>query len=119
MAVNSILGPTIAELHARRAHALLERIFKTVTKWTLGLTWPGAVVIMLFGNHLLRVFGGEFQAGSLALVFVVIGAIFNVGSGSAGGLLLMSGNQKWEVRANVVNVVIRIPLYLVLIPSFG
>ena len=44
--VNQIFSPTIAELHARGDLELLSRLYRSLVKWTLGLTLPLAAVIM-------------------------------------------------------------------------
>lgn len=38
--VNQIFAPVIADIHSRAEHALLGRLFQSLTKWILGLTFP-------------------------------------------------------------------------------
>jgi O-antigen/teichoic acid export membrane protein len=55
--VNQIFAPVIADLHTRGEIVLLGRMFQTLTKWTLGLTCPLAIVLIVFahpGDRYLR-----------------------------------------------------------------
>ncbi|MFZ0686503.1 MAG: flippase [Terriglobales bacterium] len=100
--VNQIFSPTIADLHARGEHALLGRLFQTLTKWILGSTVPLAVVMIVFSKPLLRLFGAAFEEGWLVLTVGTVGQLVNAGVGSVGYLLLMSGNQARLIRVQVV-----------------
>lgn len=118
-AVNSIFAPVIADLYAREKLDLLKRLFQTLTKWILGLTLPLVMVIMLFAPTLMRIFGAEFEAGWPVLVAVSIGQLVNVGVGSVGYILMMSGRQRFIVGSQVVSSVVTFGLYLILIPILG
>ena len=117
--VNQIFSPTIADLHARGEHELLGRIFQTLTKWILGLTFPLAAVMMIFAPALMRIFGHDFEAGWPILVIGTVGQLVNCAVGSVGFLLLMSGHQKRLIRIQAVMAVAMIVLNVMLIPQWG
>jgi len=117
--VNQIFSPTIADLHARGEHALLGRLFQTLTKWILGLTLPLAFVMIIFSKPLMRLFGAAFEAGWVVLSLGTLGQLVNAGVGSVGYLLLMSGNQARLIRVQVVMAVFMVTATFGLVRPFG
>ena len=117
--VNQIFSPTIADLYTRGQHELLGRIFQTLTKWILGLTFPLAAVLITFAPSLMRIFGHDFEAGWPVLVIGSIGQLVNCAVGSVGYLLLMSGNQRRLIRIQAVMACVMVALNLALIPRWG
>ncbi len=117
--VNQIFAPVIADLHAQGRTEVLGRLFQTLTKWILGLSFPLAFVIITFAAPLLRVFGPGFVAGWPVLVIGAVGQIVNCGVGSVGYLLLMSGNQKRLIRVQFVMAGISVVVNVTLIPILG
>jgi O-antigen/teichoic acid export membrane protein len=117
--VNQIFSPTIADLHARGEQALLGRIFQTLTKWVLGVTLPLAFVMIVFSKPLMRLFGPAFEAGWIVLILGVIGQLVNVGVGSVGYLLLMSGNQNRLIRVQAIMAVFMVAVTMGMVKPFG
>ncbi len=117
--LNPIFGPVIAGLYAQRKLDLLERLFQISTKWALALTFPGVAVILGFAPELMRIFGPEFEAGAAVLVVAAVAQLINVGVGSVGSILLMSGHQRFEIRAVAATAAVTLTLNLLMIPRFG
>lgn len=117
--VNQIFSPVIADIHARQEHVLLGRLFQTLTKWILGLTFPLAIVMILYSRPIMRMFGHDFEAGWPILVIGTFGQLVNCGVGSVGYLLLMSGNQRRLVRLQVGMAAVMVVLSFELIPLWG
>lgn len=118
-AINSIFGPMIADLHARGDHGLLLRLYQTLTKWVVALTLPLILTLAVFSRSVMGIFGVEFQAGSIVLTVLALGQLANVGTGSVGTLLYMSGNQNRMIPVQVVVAVVALVGNIVLIPVFG
>ncbi len=117
--VNQIFSPIIAELHTRHEHALLERIYQTLTKWIIGFTIPLAAVIAIFAPALMKMFGKDFVEAWPVLVVGTIGQLVNCSVGSVGYLLLMSGNQVKLIRIQAFAGAFMIGLNLLLVPRWG
>ncbi|HEY1677609.1 MAG TPA: flippase [Candidatus Sulfotelmatobacter sp.] len=117
--VNQIFAPVIADVHSRGEHALLGRLFQTLTKWILALTFPLAMVVIAFARPIMRMFGHDFEAGWPILVIGTIGQLVNCGVGSVGYMLLMSGNQRRLVRVQLVMAVVMVVLSFRLVPLWG
>ncbi|MGH9497291.1 MAG: flippase [Candidatus Sulfotelmatobacter sp.] len=117
--VNQIFAPVIADIHSRGEHVLLGRLFQTLTKWILGLTFPLAIVVIVFARPIMRMFGHDFEAGWPILVIGTCGQLVNCGVGSVGYMLLMSGNQRRLVRVQAVMAVVMVVLSFWLVPLWG
>jgi O-antigen/teichoic acid export membrane protein len=117
--VNQIFAPVIADIHTRGEHALLGRLFQTLTKWMLGLTFPLAMVMITYARPIMRIFGHDFEAGWPILVIGTFGQLVNCGVGSVGCLLLMSGNQHRLIRVQAVMAAVMVILSLWLVPRWG
>jgi O-antigen/teichoic acid export membrane protein len=117
--VNQIFAPVIADLHAQSRIDVLQKLFQTLTKWILALTFPLAGVIIVFAVPLMRIFGSDFVAGWPVLVIGAVGQLVNCGVGSVGFLLLMSGNQRRLIRVQFVMAAISILVNITLIPVLG
>lgn len=117
--VNQIFAPVIADIHTRGDMALLGRLFQTLTKWMLGLTFPLAAVMIVYARPIMRIFGHDFEAGWPILVIGTCGQLVNCGVGSVGYLLLMSGNQRRLVRVQAAMAVVMVVLSVQLVPLWG
>ena len=117
--VNQIFSPVIADLHTRAQHAVLGRLFQTLTKWVLGLTLPLALVIIIFARPIMRIFGHDFEIGWPILIIGTCGQLVNCAVGSVGYLLLMSGNQRRLIRVQMAMAAVMVILCLGLVPVWG
>lgn len=117
--VSQIFGPIIADLHARQQQVLLGRLYQTITKWTVGLTLPLAAATVILAYPLMGIFGADFQSGWPVVVIGTVGQLVSCAVGTAGTMLLMSGNQRSLIRIQIVTSAIMIGVNLALIPSLG
>lgn len=117
--VNQIFAPVIADLHAQGRKEVLQKLFQTLTKWVLGLSFPLACVLIVFAPRLMRIFGPDFESGWPVLVIGAVGQLVNCGVGSVGFLLLMSGNQKRLIKVQFTMTVVSVVTNLTLIPVLG
>ena len=117
--INQIFSPIIADLHTRGDHALLARLFQSLTKWMIGLTLPLACVVIVFARPLMRIFGPGFEAGWPILIIGTVGQLVNCGVGSVGYLLLMSGNEKRLIKVQAVMAIVMVGLSVALVSRLG
>lgn len=117
--VNQIFAPVIADLHAKGRTEVLEKLFQTLTKWVIALSFPLACVLTIFSLPVMRIFGPDFALGWKVLVIGALGQLVNCGVGSVGYLLLMSGNQRLLIRVQFVMAGISIAGNVFLIPVLG
>lgn len=119
VSVNQVFSPVIADLHARNDRGMLQRLYKALTKWVLGLTLPLAITVMVYARPIMRIFGHDFEGGWPILVIGTAGQLVNCGVGSVGLLLWMSGNQKLLLRVQAVMAIFMVVATIVLIPIWG
>lgn len=112
-------APIIADLYQRNQLDRLRRLYAVVTGWTLRLSLPAFVVVILFPEELLSVFGSEFGAGAAVTVLLAAGQLLNVAGGPNGYMLVMSGRPVFTMANNIAALVLNVILNLVLIPRFG
>lgn len=117
--VNQIFAPVIADLHAQGKRDVLQKLFQTLTKWVVGLTFPLACVMIVFAARLMRIFGPDFESGWPVLVIGAVGQLVNCGVGSVGFLLLMSGNQKRLIKVQFAMTIVSVVTNISLIPTLG
>jgi O-antigen/teichoic acid export membrane protein len=117
--VNQIFAPVIADLHAQERRDVLQKLFQTLTKWVIGLTFPLACVMIAFAARLMRIFGPDFESGWPVLVIGAVGQLVNCGVGSVGYLLLMSGNQKRLIKVQFAMTFVSVVTNITLIPTLG
>jgi len=117
--VNQIFAPVIADLHAQGKREVLQKLFQTLTKWVVGLTFPLACVMIVFAARLMRIFGPDFESGWPVLVIGAAGQLVNCAVGSVGYLLLMSGNQKRLIKVQFAMTIVSVVTNISLIPILG
>ncbi|MCX5658653.1 MAG: oligosaccharide flippase family protein [Planctomycetota bacterium] len=100
MAVNTVAAPHFAEFHARGDREGLQRYVSHAAHWLFWPTLALSVVIVAVARPLLGAIGPDFRdEGWLPLVILVSGQLVNVGAGSVGYLMLMTGHH---VRCAVI-----------------
>ena len=92
--VNSIIPPTIAELHAQGHKQKLERVLRfTATVVVLPALAVITLLIIFAGDVLKIIFGDFYSTGAPVVVIMAIGQLVNLITGSPGVLLAMSDRQ--------------------------
>ena len=118
-AISEIFNPMVAELHAKNEIGQIERLYKTVTKWTLTLSVPIYLLIVLFYQPILRLFGKEFGGAADALMILATANLLVNFVGMAGYVINMIGRPTVNLVNSIVTAVINIGLFFLLIPPFG
>jgi len=118
-ALNAIQAPTFAELHSKGEKQRLKNYVFNSTKLIFYITLPITLLILIFPEKILSIFGPEFKTAWLALCIMAIGNFVNSITGSVGILLQMTGHQKQYNNIIISTAAASILLSLVLIPRFG
>jgi O-antigen/teichoic acid export membrane protein len=119
IAVNLIAAPRFAASAKLNKLEELRSTSLFCSRIMFCIALPATLLMILFSDFLLGLFGEDYIKGALMLKILVIGQFFNVICGSVGFLLSMSGHEK--VFRNVVffSGPISIILSFSLIPIFG
>jgi O-antigen/teichoic acid export membrane protein len=118
-AVNAIAAPMFASLHAQGDHQGLQRLVSTAARWMFYPALAIAIGLTIFAEPILLLFGPEFVAAKPSLIVLMMGQLVNVGSGSVGYLLMMTGYQVQSAVVMGVSALVNIFLNLLGIHYLG
>lgn len=97
----------------------LEKFARATVHWTF---WPSlalGVVMLIFGEFVLSLFGENFVEGYPLLFILVVGIVMRSAFGPCESLLTMSGNERICVAVFATALVSNIILNMILIPLYG
>jgi len=117
MGVNSIAMPKFSEL--KNNHRKFKSIANKSVLISLAIALPLFLIIFIFPNYILMLFGNEFIVGIDSLRILSIGFLFSVISGSVIPILNMTGGAKTVKNILLISVVLNIILNQILIPVWG
>ena len=117
--VNSILAPKISETFNNNKIDEFKVLIKQSTRIIFFISLPILIVLFLFPESLLSLFGQEFVIAKTTLLILLIGQAVNAMSGSVGLILQMTGKEKVYQNILLIALVFNIMLNLFLIPKFG
>lgn len=105
-------------LHQERLDEL-DVFYMRTTQWIALMCTPLYVLLVVFGEPVLRVFGNGFEVGVLSLIIVSIGALVWSSAGNVQSLLLMSGRSGLAALNKLIVLVVNLALLVTLIPIWG
>jgi O-antigen/teichoic acid export membrane protein len=119
-AINLLLHPYFSRFYAQSDHKKLQQLVTTSARVILLIAIPFVLVFIFKGEQLLSfLFGEEYSAGYDALLILSIGQLANVGFGSVGALLNMTGHEKDTMRGMIIAALVNFFLNIILIPRYG
>ncbi|MCF8105568.1 MAG: flippase [Desulfohalobiaceae bacterium] len=118
-AINLTFAPMVARLHANQERQLLQKLITRCTSAMLAFAVPVAVVLLLFKQQVLSLFGPGFVLGSSALVVLGLGQMIIAGLGPAGLILNMTGHERVTAFWVGITAACNLILNLILIPVLG
>ena len=117
--VNLMFAPYVADLHSKGERERLDSLFKSLTRWTLAATIPVVLLLAVTPQSALRLFGGGFAEGDIALRILIIGQLVNIATGSVGFILIMVGRTGWDLVVYAGSLVLDLVVAFVLSPRLG
>jgi O-antigen/teichoic acid export membrane protein len=118
-AVNIVVAPQFAALHAAGDAAGLKRVAQRSAFWTRAIAVPALLVLLTVPDLILQVFGPQFKEGAWALRILAVGQFVNLATGPVGIILLMTGNEKIMRNNIAVSAALNLIGNLVLVPTYG
>ncbi len=116
--VNTVYAPTFAEWYSLKDFKSLKEGIKKSTRLIFVLTFPAILIVFLFSNTILGLFGTDYKAARDALLVLLIGQAVNALCGSVGVYMNMTGKQVVFQRILLIAFAINITLNLILIPVY-
>ena len=118
-AINAMQAPRIAKLFAKEDMLGLRTYIRSSTQMIVGLTLPGALLLLIFPKFFLGMFGPEFVGASDILMIIAVGYVINALAGSVGLLLQMTGHERSYMVITMSTLTVSIGLNFALIPTMG
>ena len=112
-------GPIVSELYGRRDWEQLERLYQTMTRWTLTLNMPLFLIMLLFPKQILSIFGQSFVDGAAVLTILAWSDFVKMGTGIGGVVINMTGRVRLKVLNTVVVSTLVLGLNFLFIPRWG
>jgi O-antigen/teichoic acid export membrane protein len=117
--INVSAKPVIAELHDRGDVPEMGRIYQTANKWGVMVQLPVFLLMALYPQQILSIFGESFTDGATALVILATSALILVGTGMGGIIIDMTGHTRLKLFNSIARLVIFLTLDVLLIPRWG
>lgn len=118
-AVNTIFAPYISEIYQTGNLDSVEKLLKVLTRWIFYFSLLIFVIIAIYHQELLQIYGNEYKIGSRALMILAFGHLVNAFTGSTGSILLMTGKQHWEIINSVAILALNVLANIFFIPRLG
>ncbi|WP_455380826.1 flippase [Acidihalobacter prosperus] len=119
-AANLYIAPRISALYSQGELHDLQYILRLSVRSSFAFSVLFAVFLWLTGRTLIgMVFGAAYVAAYVPLSILCLGQLINVGSGSVGLVLNMTGHERGAVKFAGIAAILNIILNALLIPWFS
>ncbi|MEL6987762.1 MAG: flippase, partial [Bacteroidota bacterium] len=119
LGINAIATPKFSEFYSTNNFDGLKRMVRWSSKFIFWSTTPVLVILLLFPELILSIYGEEFPKAATALVILTVGQFISSISGSVGNILKMTDNHKVFQNIMIVATLLNIVLNIILIPLYG
>ena len=119
MSINAMFAPLVSRLVEAEDYVQLGRMYALAARWSLCVCLPVFVMLAVYGEEILYLFGAEFVEGASALWYLAGAWIFSLSTGPADVILMMSGRSHYSAINQIIMVGIMVMLGIWLIPMWG
>jgi O-antigen/teichoic acid export membrane protein len=118
--VLTVIPPVFARLKVAGDMSGLAHQLHLANDWVVRMAAGLILLMLVFADQILLLYGPDFQAQGTVLLMVFILAVFvNLGGGAPGILLNMTGHHVALLRISLVSSAMLLAGYFILIPLFG
>lgn len=118
-AVNIVAAPMFAALYAQGKRKQLQTLIGNYAAWIFYPSLMVAVGLIILSDKVLGFFGTEFHVAQEETVILILGQLVNVGAGSVGYLMKMTGHQNQCALVFTVTAMVNVGLNALFIPIWG
>jgi O-antigen/teichoic acid export membrane protein len=118
-AINTSSKPLIAELHAKGDIKQMGKIYQMANKWVVMVQLPVFLLMMLFPETLLSIFGESYTQGATVLMILAATDLLSMSTGMGNIIIDMTGYTKLKLINSALRLTVYIGLNLLLIPRWG
>jgi len=119
LATNSILAPNLGEFFALNQMQTIKEHVQKSLKVSLLLSTPILIVLLVFSEPILTLFGKELVNANMVLFILSFATFYGVVTGPVGQIMIMGGRQKELNIIQALTLVINIVLSIILIPKYA
>jgi len=119
VAFAGIFAPMLAQLHKKNDTAETDRLYKLVIRWISSIVLPLAIIVLLFPQKVMLIFGAEFRAASDVLVILIIATLIHSILGLGQASLTMTGHPKVNLINSIIVLATNAILNYFWIPRYG
>jgi O-antigen/teichoic acid export membrane protein len=116
--INGFIAPKISEAYGKKNYNVLKKIYKDSTILIIIVTLPIFIILFIFPEFFLGLFGEEFKDFKNTLIIMIIGYLINAFLGPVGYFLNMTDNQKVFMKILLIGLITNIILNVILIPIY-
>ncbi|MGD1704415.1 flippase [Dapis sp. BLCC M229] len=117
--INLATTPAYAILYAQGDREELQKVVAKVTLWIFVPSVTIAIILAIFAQPILSIFGPEFLVSHWSLKILIIGYLVDFLCGPVGNLMVMTGYQNQAVVVSGFCAFMNVGLNAILIPQFG
>ena len=118
-AVGAAYGPYISKLIATEDFSGLRRLAVRQKHLAFWPTLLGVLLLVLFGEFILSLFGAEFTEGYTALLILSLAPLVQAFFGPSAAYLILGGHERPCLAAFATGLCLTIALNIVLVPLYG
>jgi O-antigen/teichoic acid export membrane protein len=118
-AARIVAGPQISAALARGDTAHVREVYGLISAAMIWLTWPFFIVLAVFGDEVLRVFGPGFSDGAIPMAVLAGAMALATAAGAVQTILLMGGRSTWQLADKTFALILNVGLDLLFIPWWG
>jgi O-antigen/teichoic acid export membrane protein len=111
--------PRLSELFALHDRRGTNVVYQATTAWLILLTWPIYLLVLVYGQQVLGIFGHSYRAGYLVMVVLCVSQLAGAVFGQVDTVLITAGKSSWSMLNGVLVMVVNVGLDLYLIPKYG
>lgn len=119
LAMNAISGAQISRAYYENDYRKIQNVSVKSTKVIFFTVLPALIILIIFRQSILKIFGEEFVQAQNALILLAGGFFISSYIGPVGQILTMSGKQKYINVIQIITVFANILINIWLIPKFG
>ncbi|MGJ9421351.1 oligosaccharide flippase family protein [Aeromicrobium sp. CF3.5] len=113
------VGPQISAALARNDVLRARQLYGLVTAAMIWVAWPFYVVVAVFAEAVLDLFGPGFDAGATSLRILVAAMAVATAAGTVQTIVLMGGRSRWQLADKAGALVLNVVLTVALVPAWG
>ena len=119
MAIGGYISPKISKAYSENNSKEIKDIFKHSIKIIFIVTLPIFLIMFIFADFFLNLFGEAFTVATTTLLITNIAFLSEALTGPVGFILNMTDNQHTFMRILIVSLIINILFNALLIPIYG